>query len=347
MESFLTQEQVLVLRVAHKQQKEKRLADRIKAVLSLNSGHPIAQIASILLIDDATIYRWVQKFQESGTKGLLEMNYHGGKSRLSLVQETEIKKHFQDKTALTISAVVNYVQLNYRIKYSIIGATKLMHRLGFSYKKPKIVPGKADQVKQQEFLNEYLKIKNKLGSIDQIYFVDSTHPSHNTQLAYGWILKGKANDKFVKTTNGRQRLNLCGAMSLNHKSITVLDEKTINKESIIRLLEEIKGKQKHGKVYFVLDNASYHHAKIVRGWIMHHPRFKLIFLPPYSPNLNLIERLWKFFHQHITYNHYFDTFEEFKNTSLNFFNNLKNYDQELSTLLTDNFRLTPEANYQT
>lgn len=347
MKSFLTQDQVLILKTAHKLQKEKRLADRIKSVLSLNNGHSAPLIASILLIDEVTLYRWVKRFQESGIEGLLEMRYVGGQSKLFLAQRNQLKQYLQFHTLATVTEIVSHIHKTYGVKYSVVGATKLLHKLGFVYKKPKIVPGKAMAEKQAEFLEKYNEIKKELGTKDQIYFVDSTHPSHNTQLAYGWILKGKKNDKFIKTNNGRNRLNLNGALSLSDKSALILDEKTVNSESTIRLLNAISQKQKHGKAYLILDNASHHHAKIVRGWLLHHPRFKLIFLPPYSPNLNLIERLWKFFHKQVTNNHYFETFEEFKESTFNFFNNLKIYQSELDSLLTDNFRLAPEANFQT
>ena len=145
----------------------------------------------------------------------------------------------------------------------------------------------------------------------------------------------------MKTNSGRERLNLSGALNFKDKTAIVLEEEAINKETTIHLLETIRKKQKTGKIYLILDNASYYHARIVKRWILHHPRFKLLFVPSYSPNLNLIERLWRFFHQKVTWNHYFETFEEFKSTTLTFFKNLKQYDTELSTLLTDNFQLLP------
>lgn len=347
MESFLTQSQVLILKTAHKLQREKRLADRIKAVLMLHNGFTYVQIETALLLDEITVRRYVLKFNKSGIEGLLEMRYVGGQSKLFFAQRNQLKQYLQFHTLATVNEIVSHIQKTYGVKYSVVGATKLLHKLGFVYKKPKVVPGKANQEKQQQFLNAYNQIKETLAAKDQIYFVDSTHPTHNTQLSYGWILKGKANDKFIKTNNGRSRLNLNGALSLSDKSALILDEKTINSESTIRLLDAISQKQKHGKAYLILDNASHHHAKIVRGWLLHHPRFKLIFLPPYSPNLNLIERLWKFFHKQITNNHYFETFEEFRESTFKFFDNLKTYQPELDSLLADNFRLAPEANFQT
>ncbi len=85
--------------------------------------------------------------------------------------------------------------------FTVIGITKLLHRLGFAYKKPKIIPGKVDRVKQEAFLKTYWETKASLGVKDRMYFLDSTHPQHNTQPSYGWILKGKTNDKLVKTNS--------------------------------------------------------------------------------------------------------------------------------------------------
>lgn len=347
MKGFLNDEQVAVLKQAHRGLREKRLADRIKAVLYLNYGLGYRQTARLLMFDETTLRRYIQKFQEKGIDGLLEMRYVGGSSRLTSNQETSLKRYFKQHTALTALAVANHLAKRYGVKYSVVGVTKLLHRLGFVYKKPKIVPGRADRLRQQQFLETYKQTKKDLKPSDQIYFVDSTHPSHNTMLSYGWILKGKKNDKYIKTNTGRDRLNLNGAINIVSQTAIVLEEKTVNSEATINLLENIRRKQKHGKVYLILDNASHHHARAVGYWLLHHPRFKLIFLPPYSPNLNPIERLWRFFHQRVTANHYFETFEEFKDTSLNFFKNLKVYKKELSTLLTDSFQLVTEPNFQT
>ena len=339
--STLTEQQVIELKTAHKQTKEKRLADRIKAVLYLHFGLSYADIAKLLLFDEGTIRRYGTQYQRKGIEGLLEYHYTGGQSHLSLHQEYALKAYLKDTTQQTAKAVVDYLHTTYGVGYSVIGVTKLLHRLGFVYKKPKVMPGKLNRQKQELFLQTYQETKANLGAHDQIYFLDATHPQHNTTLSYGWILKGKKNDKYLKTNSGRERLNLNGALRFSDKTALVLEEKRINQYATMRLLETIKNNQKHGKAYLILDNASYYHAKTVRHWILHHPRFKLLFLPAYSPNLNIIERLWKFFHKKITYNHYFETFDEFKSIALDFFKNLNRYEKELSTVLTDNFQLYP------
>lgn len=341
MPTFLTDEQVKILKQAHGTIKDKKVADRIKAVLSLNEGYEYSHVAKILLLDEITLRRYVKQYQKKGLDGLLEYHYNGSKGKLTDKQETELRLFLRDNTTRTAKEVVDHIGKVYKVKFSIIGVTKLLHRLGFTYKKPKIIPGKADRIKQEAFLKTYEATKGNLGPNDRMYFVDSTHPEHNTQPEYGWILKGKENDKFIKTNSGRERLNLNGAFNMGEKTAIVLEEKTINAETLINLLENIRKKQNKGKVYIILDNAKHHHARLVRSWRLHHPRFKFIFLPTYSPNLNLIERLWRFFHQKVTWNRYFETFEEFKSATLTFFKNLKQCEKELSTLMTDSFQLLP------
>ncbi len=344
---FLTEEQYQRLRLAHKAQKEKRLADRIKAILMLHSGFTRSQITQALLIDETTIRRYLNQYRHKDIDGLLEMHYCGGATRLTLIQEQELKLFLTVNTQRTAKEIVNYVGKTYSVKYSVIGITKLLHRLGFAYKKPKIVPGKADPIKQQQFLSVYRDIKDNLAPKDQIYFVDSTHPEHNTKPAYGWILKGKINDKYIKTNTGRERLNLTGAIRLTDKQTTVFEGQTVNSNSTIRLIKKLEKKQPIGKIFLILDNASYHHSKDVRNYTRRKRRIKLIFLPPYSPNLNPIERLWRLMHQRLSWNHYFATYHDFRKQTLKFFSTIQNYRPDLDTLITDNFQLLPAQQLQT
>lgn len=341
MGKLLTDDQVVMLRQAHRKIKDRNKADRIKAVLLLDKGFSYPEVATILLLDDTTIRRYEAEFAERQIKGLLESRYSGGKSRLSVLQQKELREYFREHTPQTAKEACDHIAKTYGMSYSVIGVTKLMHRLGFTYKKPKLIPGKVNVALQEQFIALYKQTKKQLGTNDRIYFLDATHPTHNTRAAYGWILKGKQHDKYIKSTSGRKRLNLNGALNFTEKTAIVLEEKTINAEATVHLLAAIKRKQKHGKVYIILDNASHHHARRVRNWLLNHPRFKLLYLPAYSPNLNLIERLWRFFHQQVTYNHYFESFKEFKEQTLAFFKNLKQYESQLETLLTDSFQTLP------
>lgn len=338
---MLSDEQVDQLKFAHKQTRDKRLADRIKAVLMLHFGFSYEQIKLALLLDEVTVRRYEKQFKQKGIDGLLEYRYKGGKSKLTPFQQKELDEYLLSHILTTSQQVREYIQQTYGKTYTLIGVTKLLHRMGFAYKKPKIMPGNVSIEAQKKFLETYQALKQRLGEKDRIYFSDATHPTHNTKPSYGWIKKGKINDKYIKSNTGRKRLNILGALNIADKKAIVIERETIDAESIIILLEEIKKKQKSGKVYIILDNAKYHHARSVKNWLLNHPRFKPIFLPVYSPNLNLIERLWRFFHQKITNNHHFATFREFKEATMQFFQNLGAYKQELENLLTENFQTLP------
>ena len=155
---------------------------------------------------------------------------------------------------------------------------------------------------------------------------------------YGWIYKGEI--KTIKGNSGRSRLNLNGALSLENLDITVLSEETINTHSMMRLMLKLEEKQSIGEIYLIADNASYNHSYILHLFLTDHPRIHLKYLPPYSPNLNIIERLWRFFHEKHR-DKYFEKFKEFEQAVLAFFQNIHQYDAELKTLLTDSFQTIP------
>jgi len=91
-------------------------------------------------------------------------------------------------------------------------------------------------------------------------------------------------------------------------------------------------------IYIIVDNARYYHSRLLKEYA-EGTKIKLIFLPPYSPNLNLIERYWKFFKKKILNNQYYETFEEFKPACKSFFRKRKKYLPELQTLLSENFHI--------
>jgi transposase len=338
MKDFLPKEKVNALKKAHRAAKSKREADRIKTILFLNQGFDYEETARLLMLDDSTARTYYREYQQGGLDELVKDYYVGKQSTLTAYQEHFLKLHLRIRTYLTTQDVAVYVDGRFGIAYSVGGMTKLLHRLGFTYKKPKVVPGKADALKQAEFLKAYRELQANKSSEDHIYFVDGVHPHHNAIPAYGWIEKGQ--DKHLKTNTGRQRLNLNGA--LNSEDITdveILSEPTLNADAMIRLCERLLAKHISGIIYLILDNARYYRAKKVAEFARDHPRIVLKFLPSYSPNLNLIERLWLFFQKKILYNRYYQDFATFENICLYFFRDLKRYRPQLKTLLADNFQI--------
>ena len=187
------------------------------------------------------------------------------------------------------------------MKYSRSGVKDLLHRLGFVYKKPKHVPGKLDPAKQKAFLAEYKKLRKNKDENDPIYFADVVHPQFNSIPAYGWIKRGK--DKELKSNGGRKRVNINGAIDIDTLEMVTDFAKSINNASSLRLFKKFEAKHpKTEKIHVILDNASYYISKWLKEKL-NGSKIVLHYLPGYSPNLNLVERLWKFFKKNYLVQH--------------------------------------------
>lgn len=130
--------------------------------------------------------------------------------------------------------------------YTPKGMTSLLHILGFAYKKPKHVPGKANRQAQEAFIEKYNDLKKGKAPEDRIYFMDGVHPMHNSQPAYGWIKKG--GNAILKTNTGRQRVNINGVYDIENQKVIVREDKSINAQSTIALLEQILKEQPLGMI---------------------------------------------------------------------------------------------------
>jgi transposase len=261
MDDFrLTQQQIDVLKVLHKAQRDRRFAYRINAIILLGTGWSVAEVAEALLVDTTTIYNWLEKYQHGGTDELLELKYEGADPKLNETQQQELAKHLDENTYLTSKDIRHYVKKTYKVEYSATGMKELLHRLGFVYKKPKHVPGKLDPEEQKKFIKEYEQLLKTKGKNEPIYFGDASHPQFNSIPAYGWIRRGK--EKYLKSNGGRKRVNIHGAVNIETKDIITDFPKSVNKESTDRLCRKIEAKHPDADViHLFIDNASYYTAK--------------------------------------------------------------------------------------
>ena len=333
----LTASEEIELRVAHRTIKEKKKADRIKSLILLNNGWIYAKVAEALLLDEETLRNYVKRYREGGLKNLLKDNNPGSSTKLSRAKIAGLCSHLEENLYTKVEDIVVYIKKGYKIKYSVSGLTELLHREGFVYKKTKVIPGKADAEKQQAFIDAYKDLKAKKALEDPIYFGDGVHPTHNTEPCYGWIRKGT--NKEIRSNTGRQRLNINGAINIETKEVIARYDDTLNAQSTVELLKSIEAKHPlASNIYMIIDNAKYYKCHIVNEYLAN-SKIELLFLPPYSPNLNLIERLWKFFRKKVTKGKYYEKFSDFKLACEHFFKNLKQHKSELDSLLAENFQI--------
>ena len=163
---------------------------------------------------------------------------------------------------------------------------------------------------------------------------------YNNENGYSWQRTGKLGTKKVLSNSGRRRLNIIGALNpIKIAMTTLITECKCDREVIKAFLKEIKADYpEDSKINLILDNASYNKAYDVQE-LAEELNINLIYLPPYSPNLNLIERVWKFFKKEITKNSYYPVFEEFYEAVDSFFKNFDKFKDDLQTLLSFNFEI--------
>ena len=168
--------------------------------------------------------------------------------------------------------------------------------------------------------------------------MDSVHPSMNTKISHGWIKKGS--DKVIATTASRSRLNISGAINLDKMEITEQRYETINAANIISFLSFLRNKYaKSDKLHIILDRAGYHTSKELQDFVENSPWLQLHFLPPYSPNLNPIERLWKIMNEEVRNNRQFNSLQEFKTAIEIFFSQtIPKIKEKLRSRINDNFQ---------
>lgn len=336
----LSKPQRRILEEAHLAERNKRHADRIKVILALADSFSHKDIACMLRLDDSTTRRYEREYQEGGVDKLLDDHWSGGISKLTIDEERTLIAHLSETVYGSAKEVCRYIEERFTVSYTPQGAVPLLHRLGFSYKKTKQVPGKADPAQQRAFLKIYRRLRKKANNSNVVlYFLDGSHPQHNSMPAYGWIKKGE--EKELKSNTGRRRVNLNGALNIEDHTVVVRDEDTIDAGATIRLLKDIEAKHpKAATVYCIADNARYYRARAVTHYLAR-SKIELVFLPPYAPNLNLIERLWKFFHKKTMYNQYYASYAQFQHAIRRFFNDVndRRYADELATLLAENFQI--------
>ena len=325
-----------------RQTKERKKADRLRVILYKAEGQSNKVIAKLLQMGRNQVSKVQQRYRQGGLPALLEPdNYQGSRPRLSEEQQQMLKVELKTNIYATAFQVIAWVEGQWGLKYGVRGMQQLLRRLGFSYKKNRLMPSKADPELQRQFVQWLRGLRERMGADDLLLYGDAAHFKHNAEAGYAWSLQGEPH--LIPTNTGRQRFNVLGAYDPHgHEYYFLLTTANINQDKLIEFLGllRLKFPDKH-KLYLILDNASYNHALRVKAEAKKQGII-LDYLPPYSPNLNPIERLWKFVRKTFFKDKYRDTFAKFCAQLDDFFANLDRYRDELASLITENFEVIPE-----
>ena len=296
-----------------------RLARRANALLLLDDGMSCEAIAKVLFLDDDTIRTWHQLYQQDGIEGLVNFNHEGGSCRLTVEQQDKLKAWIAETLPRTTRQVGAWIAAEFGVEYQTrSGLIALLHRLEMEHRKPKAISRKLDPAKQAAFIAAYEALLNRLSADEVVLFMDAAHPTHAARPVGCWAPKDVP--VAIEQSSGRDRLNIHGAIDLETGQTVMKDVLTVDALSTIMLLMAIEALYPGQRwIHVFLDNARYHHAKLVQAWLARPGcRIKLHFVPAYCPHLNSIERLWGLMHRHITHNKCYASFKDFSRAMLTF-----------------------------
>ena len=309
--------------------------NRLCVILGYDDGVTVEELSKVLRLGLSRVYEYLREYDSSHkTKSDL---IGGSDSKLSTDQTQMLLRHLEEITYLKVKQIIAYVTREYGIVYSRSGITDWLEQHGFVYKRPKKIPGKLDPERQKAFIEKYEELKKGLQAGEEIYFVDAVHPEHQSQAVCGWIKKGI--QKTLQTSGKQLRLHFTGALCLTGMQIFTKEYETVDADAMIDFFKGLESQSSAHTIHVILDNARANKNKKLDEFLQT-SRIKVHYLPPYSPNLNPIELLWKIMREITVHNRYYESVVDFFKSIRDFFTEeISQMTESLQARINDKFQV--------
>ena len=304
-----TPEQIDALHYERFHHPHPRVQLKMEAVYLKSQGLPHHEICRMARISENTLRSYLRQYQEGGVESLKQTDWDGPASELADHRQA-IEDHFRKNPPRSTGQAAADIERITGLRRGPTQVRKYLKRLGLKFRKLGMIPAKADAAEQAKFLDEKLRprLKQARRLKRVVCFVDAAHFVHGTFLGYLWCFTRL----LIRGPSGRKRFNVLGAIdAVTHELTTVCNETTINAQAICELLGKLSARYVGLPMSLVLDNARYQKCEVVRS-LAAELKIELLYLPSYSPNLNLIERLWKFVKKEVLLCRYYEDFGRFK-----------------------------------
>jgi transposase len=298
------------------------------------------EICRLVRITRATLCEYLKQYQQGGIEKLKELNFNKPQSELQTHNQT-IEMDFKEQPPQSVVEAQDRIEKLTGIRRSPTQIRAFMKKLGMKFLKVGHVPGKScepDKLNEQEtFEQDQLQPRLQQARHDKraVLFMDAAHFVYGAFLGYLWCFCRI----FIASPAGRKRFNVLGALNaVTHEIITVTNQTYINAQSVCELLSKIATMYIDVPITIVLDNARYQKCEIVKN-LAQQLNIELLYLPSYSPHLNLIERLWKFVKKECLYSKYYHDYKQFENAIVECLKNANTeHKNKLTSLITWNFQ---------
>lgn len=294
-------------------------------------------IGTLVDLNRDSVGDWVRRYEQGGFDAICQFNYGTNKSELENHADS-ILQSFTQQPPMNTNEAKSRIEAMTGISRSPSQVRAFMKRHGLRYIKTGHVPAKADAAKQQEWLKATLEpaIEQAQNGECHLLFIDAAHFILQPFICALWCVVRL----FIKAASGRNRINVLGAVNAITKEVITLSNTTyISAETIVAFFKQLKEHYGDLPLKIVLDNARYQHCEFVKQ-AAENSGITLLFLPSYSPNLNIIERLWKFTKKTILYAKYYESPAKFHQAITGFFQTInQNHNDDLKNLLTLKFQI--------
>jgi transposase len=306
-------------------------------VLWLKSQNlPLKLICKLADISPNTLRTYCKQYQSGGVEKLKEINFNQPKSELEL-HKTTIRQYLELNPPANINKAAQQIENLTGIKRSPSQIRKFLKSIGMRCLKVGAIPAKADPDEQEEYKKDKLepRLKEARQGARAVFFVDAAHFVMGAFLGMIWCF----HRIFIKSPSGRKRFNVLGALNaITHEIILVTNDSYITAIQVCELLQKLANLGLSIPITLVLDNARYQKCRVVQD-LAKSLEIELLYLPTYSPNLNLIERLWKFVKKKCLYGKYYEDFTQFSSAISGCLTDAHlQHKKELDSLLTLRFQ---------
>ena len=343
-ELIFTPEIIKVLSNSRLEHPIRVIRQRMNVLWLLSEGYSRAQAGHLAGVCLTSLKNYIQLYKKVGIICLEQLNYKGKKSQLSSWTKT-IEEAFKKEPPKSVKQAASMIKGLTNIELSLSQVRRHMLNMGMKPLKTGSIPAKANLEAQQSFLDDKLSKLIELARSGKchLFFMDASHYILSPYTAVLWCFCRV----FIRAAAGRNRINVLGALNAITLTVeTVINTDYINATTIEQMLRLLNQKYSALPIYIVLDNARYQHCQFITT-LAQTLGIELVFLPPYSPNLNLIERLWKFIKKNAIYNQYFENAAAFHlavRTACQKVNTDEKWKKDLQSLLQLNFQTFHKCN---
>ena len=338
----LTEEQQRVVNEERSSHPNPRIREKMLVLWLLHNGVTRQDAAKIVGVSRATVQRYVAAFRDGGLDGLRRWNPNRPVSEMAAYRDL-IRESFEKQPVRTVAEAGERIFQLTGLRRGPSQVRKFLKDLGLKFQRVRAIPVPPKKTwpstSRPRPLFSTTELKPRLDAAQagqgHVFFVDAAHFVFGTFLCCLWSFARI----FVRAASGRQRFNVLGAWNaVTRELIAVTNTTVVNTETMCELLRKIAALGLTGPITLVLDNARYQHNAAVKA-LATQLGITLLFLPSYSPNLNLIERLWKFIKRRSLYGRYHPTFADFQAAIQETLDGLPTtHAEQLKTLMTLNFQ---------